>query len=295
MLDGEMTLSLFALQLLNGVEYGLLLFLVASGLTLIFGVLGVLNFAHGSFYMLGAYLAYWIAARSGSLFVAMLIGVPMMLLVGWVVERLAISRLYSRDHLSHVLLTYGLVLVLNDLQRFLFGSDVHGVPTPRPFSFGIALGEAQTWSAYRAFTSTICLAIALAIRQVLLGTRFGMRVRAGATDSEMVEALGIDVRRLLSILFAAGTALAAFAGMLAAPLTTVYPGMGEGVLIVSFVVVVIGGIGSVKGAFVGALLVGIADTFGKVLLPGVSSAIVYAVMAAVLLWRPRGFFGQAAR
>src|SRR5207248_7775122 len=125
LLDGEMTLSLFALQLLNGIEYGLLLFLVASGLTLVFGVLGVLNFAHGSFYMLGAYLAYWIAARSGSLFVAMLIGVPMMLLVGWVVERLAISRLYSRDHLSHVLLTYGLVLVLNDLQRFLFGSDVH--------------------------------------------------------------------------------------------------------------------------------------------------------------------------
>jgi branched-chain amino acid transport system permease protein len=169
------------------------------------------------------------------------------------------------------------------------------VPTPRPLSFGIALGEAQTWPAYRAFTSAICLAIALAIRQVLLGTRFGMRVRAGATDREMVEALGIDVRRLLSILFAAGTALAAFAGMLAAPLTTVYPGMGEGVLIVSFVVVVIGGIGSVKGAFVGALLVGVADTFGKVLLPGISSAIVYAVMAAVLLWRPRGLFGQAVR
>jgi branched-chain amino acid transport system permease protein len=294
-LDGEMTLSLFALQLLNGVEYGLLLFLVASGLTLIFGVLGVLNFAHGSFYMLGAYLAYWIAARSGSLFVAVLIGVPIMLLVGWVVERLAISRLYSRDHLSHVLLTYGLVLVFNDLQRFLFGSDVHGVATPRPFSFGIALGEAQTWSAYRAFTSAVCLAIALATRQVLLGTRFGMRVRAGATDSEMVEALGVDVRRLLSILFAVGTALAAFAGMLASPLTTVYPGMGEGVLIVSFVVVVIGGIGSVKGAFFGALLVGLADTFGKVLLPGISSVIVYAVMAAVLLWRPRGLFGQGAQ
>jgi branched-chain amino acid transport system permease protein len=140
----------------------------------------------------------------------------------------------------------------------------------------------------------VCLLVALATRQVLLHTRFGMRVRAGAVNGEMVEALGIDVRRLLTVLFAVGTALAAFAGMLAAPLTTVYPGMGEGVLIVSFVVVVIGGIGSVKGAFLGALLVGLADTFGKVLVPGISSAIVYAVMAAVLLFRPRGLFGQAA-
>jgi branched-chain amino acid transport system permease protein len=289
-----MTLSLFGLQFLNGVEYGLLLFLVASGLTLIFGVLGVLNFAHGSFYMLGAYLAWWLAERTGSLLGAVLLGVPLMLLVGWAVERLAISRLYARDHLSHVLLTYGMVLVLNDLQRLLFGSDVHGVPVPRALAFGIPLGEAQTWPAYRAFVSAVCLLVALATRQVLLHTRFGMRVRAGAVNGEMVEALGIDVRRLLSVLFAVGTALAAFAGMLAAPLSTVYPGMGEGILIISFVVVVIGGIGSVKGAFLGALLVGLADTFGKVLLPGISSAIVYAVMAGVLLWRPRGLFGQAA-
>jgi len=289
-----MTLALFGLQLLNGLEYGLLLFLVASGLTLIFGVLGVLNFAHGSFYMLGAYLAYWFAGKTGSLFLAVLIGVPIMLLVGFAVERLAISRLYSRDHLSHVLLTYGLVLLLNDLQRALFGNDVHGVTTPGVFAWSIPLGEAQAWPGYRAFVSVACLCVALATRQVVLRTRFGMRVRAGATNSEMVEALGIDVRRLLSILFAAGTALAAFAGMLAAPLTTVFPGMGDGVLIISFVVVVIGGIGSVKGAFVGALLVGLADTFGKVLLPNVSSAIVYAVMAAVLLWRPRGLFGAPA-
>ncbi len=289
--DGEMTFSLFALQLLNGVEYGLLLFLVSSGLTLIFGVLGVLNFAHGSFYMLGAYLAYWLAERTGSLLAAVLVGVPLMFLAGWAVERLAISRLYSRDHLAQVLFTYGMVLVFNDLQRTLFGNEVHGVATPPALAFSLPLGM-QSWPAYRAFTSAACLCVALGLRQVILHTRFGMRVRAGASNREMVAALGIDVRLLLSILFSAGAALAALAGMLAAPLTTVYPGMGEGVLIVSFVVVVIGGIGSIKGAFCGALLVGLADTFGKVLLPGVSSAMVYAVMAVVLLWRPRGLFGQ---
>ncbi len=289
-----MTLSLFALLVLNGAEYGLLLFLVASGLTLIFGVLGVLNFAHGAFYMLGAYLAYWFAAQTGSLLAAVLLGLPIMLLAGWAVERVAISRLYARDHLAHVLLTYGLVLILGDLSRALFGNDVHGVPVPAALSGSLALGEAQDWPVYRAFTSAACLCVAFAIRQVLLRTRFGMRVRAGAANPEMVEALGVDVKRLLSILFAAGTALAAFAGMLASPLTTVYPGLGDGVLIVSFVVVVIGGIGSVKGAFLGAMLVALADTFGKVLLPSLASAMVYAVMAAVLLWRPRGLFGEPA-
>jgi len=283
-----MSLSLFALQVVNGVEYGLLLFLVASGLTLVFGVLGVLNFAHGSFYMLGAYLAWWISQRTGSLLLAILVGLPVMVLVGLVVERLAIARLYARDHLSQVLLTYGLVLLFNELQRGLFGNDVHGVTTPKALAWTMPLGETQTWPAWRALTALACICVAAAMRQVVLKTRFGMRVRAGASNAEMVEALGIDVRKLF-----AGTALAGLAGMLAAPLTTVYPGMGEGVLILSFVVVVIGGIGSIKGAFVGALLVGLADTFGKVLLPGFASATVYAVMAAVLLWRPRGLLGPA--
>ena len=288
-----MTLSLFALLVLNGAEYGLLLFLVASGLTLIFGVLGVLNFAHGAFYMLGAYLAYWFAAQTGSLLAAVLLGLPIMLLAGWAVERVAISRLYARDHLAHVLLTYGLVLILGDLARPLRERRARGAGA-RGALRSLALGEAQDWPVYRAFTSAACLCVAFAIRQVLLRTRFGMRVRAGAANPEMVEALGVDVKRLLSILFAAGTALAAFAGMLASPLTTVYPGLGDGVLIVSFVVVVIGGIGSVKGAFLGAMLVALADTFGKVLLPSFASAMVYAVMAAVLLWRPRGLFGEPA-
>ena len=153
-----MTLPLFALQLLNGVEYGLLLFLVASGLTLIFGVLGVLNFAHGSFYMLGAYLAYWIGARTGSLAAAVALGVPLMFALGWAVERLAISRLYGRDHLSQLLLTYGLVLLFNELQRAAFGNEVHGVATPRALAFSLPLGELQSWPAYRAFTAVACLA-----------------------------------------------------------------------------------------------------------------------------------------
>jgi branched-chain amino acid transport system permease protein len=287
-----MTWSLFALQVLNGIDYGLLLFLVASGLTLVFGVLGVLNFAHGSFYMLGAYFAYWLSARTGSLLVAVLVGIPAMIAVGFAVERFAIARLYGRDHLSQVLLTYGLVLLFNELQRTLFGNEVHGVDTPRALSFLIPLGGAQTWPAYRVFTAIACLAVAATTRQVILKTRFGMRVRAGASNAEMVEALGIDVRKLFAVLFALGTALAGLAGMLAAPLTTVYPGMGEGVLVLSFVVVVIGGVGSIKGAFAGALLVGLSDTFGRVLFPSIASAVVYAVMGAVLVLRPRGLFGR---
>ena len=289
-----MTFSLFALQLLNGVEQGLLLFLVASGLTLVFGALGVLNFAHGSFYMLGAYLAFWLSARTGSLLLAALIGVPLMLLFGLAVEKLAISRLYRRDHLSQVLLTYGLILLFNELQRALFGNEVHAVAAPTFLSGSIRLGELQSWPLYRLFTSLTCLCIAAALRHVILRTRFGMRLRAGASNPEVLEVLGVDVRKLFASVFSAGVALAALAGMLAAPLTTVYPGMGEGVLVVSFVVVVIGGIGSVKGAFLGALLVGVAETFGKVLVPSVSSAVVYAVMAAVLIWRPRGLFGAPA-
>src|SRR5205807_578392 len=183
---GEMTLSLFALQLLNGIEVGLLLFLVASGLTLVFGVLGVLNFAHGSFYMLGAYLAWWLAERTGSLLLAILVAIPAMVLIGLAVERLAIARLYARDHLSQVLLTYGLVLLFNELQRALWGNDVHGVSTPRALAWTMPLGETQTWPAWRAFTALACVGIGVAMRQIVLKTRFGMRVRAGASNAEMV-------------------------------------------------------------------------------------------------------------
>jgi branched-chain amino acid transport system permease protein len=282
-----MSLSLFGLQLLNGVEAGLLLFLIASGLTLIFGIMGVVNFAHGSFYMLGAYLAYALVARTGSFAAALALGLPLMALAGVLLERVAVRFLYKRDHLDQVLFTYGLILVFNELQRALWGSEVHGVPAPPALAFSLPMGD-QAYPAYRLFTMAACLALASAMALVIRGTRLGMKVRAGASNREMAQMLGVDAGRLFALVFGAGTALAALAGMLAAPLTTVYPGMGDNVLVLSFVVVVVGGIGSVRGAFLGALLIGLADTFGRVLLPSISSAVVYAVMAAVLILRPQG-------
>ncbi len=283
----------FAIQLLNGVQYGFLLFLVAAGLTLIFGILGVINLAHGSFYMIGAYLAYWLSAKTGSFPLAVALALPLAALLGWAVERFAIAYLYERDHLHQVLLTYGLILIFNELQRILWGNDVHGIVLPDMLAGTLPLTELQSYPVYRLVVSALCVAVALAMYAVIHGTRLGMMIRAGASNREMVRLLGIDVGRLFAIVFSAGAALTALAGMLSAPVSSVYPGMGENVLIISFVVVVIGGIGSIKGAFLGAMLIGISDTFGKVLLPDQAGMVVYALMAAVLLWRPRGLFGVA--
>ena len=287
-----MSLSYLLIQTLNGVQYGFLLFLVASGLTLVFGIMGVINLAHGAFYMVGAYLAWWFAAKTGSFVLALLLSLPVTVLVGLLIERLAIRYLYARDHLYQVLFTYGLILILNELQRVLFGNDVHGVPVPAMLAGSIPLTEAQSYPIYRIFLSLTCIAVAGALYLVIQRTRLGMVIRAGSTHREMVSALGFDIARLFMIVFGLGVALAAFAGMIAAPVNTVYPGMGDHILIISFVVVVIGGIGSIKGAFVGAMIVGIADTFGRVLLPTGAGVVVYAVMALVLLWRPQGLFGR---
>ena len=283
----------FLIQVLNGVQYGLLLFLIASGLTLVFGILRVINLAHGSFYMIGAYLAFWLAAQSGSLWVAILAGVPLALLLGFVVERLMIRFLYTRDHLTQVLLTYGLILILNEAQRIIFGSDVHSVAVPEIFVGSIRLTDTLSYPVYRLAVSGICIALAIAMVVVIQYTRIGMYIRAGSVNREMVQLLGVDVRRMNTWVFAAGAGLAALAGMVAAPLSSVYPGIGEHVLIICFVIVVIGGIGSIKGAFIAALLVGLADTFGKVIVPEFASMSVYAVMAAILLWRPQGLFGRS--
>jgi branched-chain amino acid transport system permease protein len=283
-----------AIQILNGIQYGLLLFLIASGLTLIFGILGVINLAHGSFYMIGAYLAYWLTLKTGSFAVAILFALPTAALLGWVVERFAISLLYQRDHLHQVLLTYGLILVFNELQRILWGNDVHGVVLPNFLAGTIQLTEFQSYPIYRLAVSGACIAIALGMYVVIHATRIGMKIRAGANNGGMVQLLGIDVSRLFAVVFSAGAALTALAGILSAPLNSVYPGMGENILIISFVVVVIGGIGSIQGAFFGSLLVGLADTFGKVLMPESSGMVVYALMAVVLLWRPQGLFSARA-
>lgn len=280
------------IQILNGIQYGLLLFLVASGLTLIFGIMGIINLAHGSFYMLGAYVAYWVAAQTGSLILAVALAIPVAALVGFAVELVLVRTLYRRDHLDQVLLTYGLILVFNEMQRLVWGADVHGVAVPEAVNWSIPLTDNLSYPVYRLVISAFCAMVALLMAWVIQRTRFGMWVRAGASDRDMVSALGINIKLLFGLVFAAGAGLAGLAGAIAAPVASVYPGMGESVLILCFVVVVIGGVGSVKGAFFGALLIGMADTFGKVLLPDFASFTVYAVMAMVLVWKPKGLFGR---
>ncbi|TVR98898.1 MAG: branched-chain amino acid ABC transporter permease [Rhodospirillales bacterium] len=289
-----MDAAAFLVQLLNGVQSGFLLFLVASGLTLVFGIMGVINLAHGAFYMIGAYLAFWLTGLTGNLLLAVVIGVAALAVLGVVIERLAIGFLYRRDHLQQVLLTFGLILVLDDLQRLIWGSDFHSVPVPDLLSGSVALTTQQDYPVYRLFVSGVCILVALGMFALIRHTRLGMRIRAAAANREMASALGLDVGRLFTLVFALGVALAGFAGMVAAPIGAVYPGMGDRILILAFVIVVIGGIGSVKGAFAGAMLVGIADTFGRVLVPEVASMVMYAVMAAVLVWRPQGLFGRPA-
>ena len=282
------------IQTLNGIQYGLLLFLIASGLSIVFGVMGVINLAHGSFYMIGAYLAFTLTELTGSLLYAILLGIPVTMALGFVIERFFIVHLYHRDHLQQVLLTFGLILIFNELQQILWGGDPHGVPMPAILTGSIPLSDTLSYPVYRFFLSVVCLLLASVMYLVITHSRFGMRIRAGASNRRMIEALGINIRLLYSVVFAIGVALAGVAGMLAAPVETVYPGMGEQILIVSFVVVVIGGIGSIRGAFIGALAIGLADVYGQVFLPDLASVAIYGVMAGVLLWRPSGLFGRGA-
>ena len=290
-----MDVATFLVQCLNALQYGLLLFLVASGLTLIFGIMGVINLAHGSFYMIGAYMAYALAplfaAQAGwGFFAALGLGLVIAVALGYLLEWAFFSFLYERDHLQQVLMTYGLILVFEELRSILVGDDVHGVKPPDWLAASVPLGDLMSYPVYRLFMSAVCIAIALGMYLVISRTRLGMMIRAGASNREMIQSLGIDVKLLYRIMFAAGVALAVLAGMLAAPVSSVYPGMGNQVLIICFVVVVIGGIGSVRGALAAALLVGIVDTFGKVLFPQAAGVLVYVLMALVLLWRPDGLF-----
>jgi branched-chain amino acid transport system permease protein len=288
-----MSVPFLLIQLLNGVQYGLLLFLVASGLTLVFGIMGIINLAHGSFYMVGAYLAFALSSLTGSLLAAIVIGVALSVVFGIVLEWALFSRLYARDHLQQVLLTYGLILVLEELRSLAVGNDVHGVKVPDLLGASVRLTETLSYPVYRLFMSAVCVAIAGGLWLLIQRTRVGMMIRAGASNREMVQSLGVDIRLVYRLVFALGVALAAFAGMLAAPVSSVYPGMGTGVLIICFVVVVVGGIGSVWGALGAALLIGVADTLGSVLVPQAAGVTVYLLMAAILLWRPEGLFGRA--
>jgi len=285
-----MDLANFLIQLLNSVQYGLLLFMLAAGLTLIFGIMGVVNLAHGSFYMLGAYAAYTLTGLTGSLFWAIPLGTLLALVFGYLLEWAFFSFLYRRDHLQQVLLTYGLILVFEELRSIAVGDDVHGVAAPAALSASLPLGSTMTYPVYNLFISAACLVIASGLFILLRRTRLGMMIRAGASNREMVQPLGIDIKRLFRIVFALGVGLAAFAGMISAPASSVYPGMGNQVLIICFVVVVIGGIGSVTGSLVAALLIGFTDTFGKVFLTENAGMLDYLPVAVVLLWRPEGLF-----
>ena len=296
-----MDLNTFLIQLLNGVQYGLLLFLVSSGLTLVFGIMGIINVAHGSFYMIGAYLAWSLAAQMGSFWVALPAAIALSVAIGVLLEWLVVRWLYKRDHLYQVLCTYGLILVFEELRSVLWGDDVRSLPVPALLNHSIPLTDTLSYPVYRLGISVVCIAVAVGLYYVIQKTRLGMTIRAGASNRDMVQSLGINIGLVYRIVFAAGIALAAFAGMIAAPVSAVAPGMGNHVLIICFVVVVIGGLGSVKGALVASLLIGLVDTFGKVLqfevaglklLPELSSMTVYVLMAVVLLWRPEGLFGK---
>ena len=292
-----MDLATFLIQCLNAVQYGLLLFLVASGLTLIFGIMGVINLAHGSFYMIGAYMAYalapWVGATlDGGFFLTLVIGLMLSIAFGYLLEWGFFSFLYEREHLQQVLMTYGLILVFEELRSILVGDDVHGVAAPGWLSGSVPLGDVMTYPTYRLFISAVCIAVALGLYFVLARTRLGMMIRAGASNREMVQAMGVNIKFLYRVVFACGVALAVLAGMIAAPVSSVYPNMGGQVLIISFVVVVIGGIGSVRGALLASLLVGLVDTFGKVFFPEAAGVLVYLLMAMILLWKPEGLFRQ---
>lgn len=286
-------MELVLVQILNGLQYGLLVFLAASGLTLVFGIMGIINLAHGTFYMLGAYLSLTLTALVGDIFLALAVGIPLAFLFGAALEWLFIRHLYARDHLQQVLLTFGLILVFNELQRIVWGTRPHSVPVPDYLAGSIRLSDVLSYPVYRLAVGAICIVLALGMMLLISRTRLGSMIRAGESNREMVEVLGIDTQWLFRLVFAAGVSLAAAAGIIAAPIESVYPGIGERILIVSFVVVVIGGIGSIKGAFVGALLIGLADALGKVFLPQLAGVVTYALMAAVLIARPGGLFGRA--
>jgi len=288
----------FLVQCLNAVQYGLLLFLVASGLTLIFGIMGVINLAHGSFYMVGAYMAFALSplveqALGGGFFTTLAISVALSVALGYLLEWCFFSYLYEREHLQQVLMTYALILVFEEARSILIGNDVHGVRTPDWLAGTVPLGELMTYPVYRLFVSVVCVLVALALYWVITRTRLGMTIRAGASNREMVQAMGVNIKFLYRVVFSVGVALAALAGAIAAPMSSVYPGMGNQVLIVCFVAVVIGGIGSIRGALLAALLIGFVDTFGAVFFPQAAGVLVYVLIAVILVWRPEGLFRTA--
>ncbi|MGH6710802.1 MAG: branched-chain amino acid ABC transporter permease [Bradyrhizobium sp.] len=285
-----MSLFFFFVQLLNAVQYGLILYLVASGLTLLLGIMGVINLAHGSFYMVGAYIAFAVTQHVANFWLALPVALLVGLVFGALLERFLLSRLEGADHLSQVLLSFGLILLVNEAQRIIFGSEAHAVAVPQILNFSIPFSESFSYPTYRVFVCVVGVAFVAGISLVMAKTRIGMMLRAAAENRTMARAMGVDVKLIYLGVTAAGVACAVLAGVIAAPLSSVYPGMGDQVLILSFVIVVLGGMGSLKGALVGALLLGLIDSFGKQFFPNYAAFTVYAAMIAVLVVRPDGLF-----
>lgn len=305
-----MTAALLAEQVLNGIQFGIMLFLMAAGLTLVFGVMGLINLAHGSLYMVGAFACAWVAGATGSFWLGLAASLMAAAIAGALVELLVIRRLYDRDHLDQVLATFALILVFSEGTRYVFGSFPLYLDVPQMLSGSVTLPGGITYPLFRLFIILAGLAVAAGLFLLISNTRLGIRIRAGESDREMIAALGVDIDRLYTAVFALGAALAGLAGALVGSIQSVQVGMGEPVLILAFVVIVIGGIGSIKGALVGSLLVGLTDTLGRFLLPqafglfldpasataigsSLASMSIYLLMAAVLIVRPTGLFGGA--
>lgn len=301
--------NLLILQVLNGLQFGVLLFLIAAGLTLVFGIMDFVNLAHGVLYMVGAYLMATFAAMTGSFWTGMLLALPAALAFGLALEFLVIRRLYDRSHLDQVLATFGIVMIVTEATKIIWGSAPLSVPMPDLLSGAVPLIGPLQYPVYRIAIIATGLLAALGLYILVSHTRMGMLLRAGATNMRMVSALGVDIKRLFTLVFAFGVMLACFAGAMVAPILSVDTGMGESVLILTFVVIVIGGVGSIRGAFLGAILVALVDTMGRtfgpillrmVLDPAAASQagrtiapmLVYILMAAILFAKPEGLFGR---
>ena len=298
---------LFLEQTLNSLQFGLMLFLLAAGLTLVFGIMDMINLAHGSLYMIGAYLMATLAETTGSFWVALPLALVATALVGAALEVSLLRRLYERDHLTQVLATFAVILIANEVVRMIWGNQSLMLNPPAGLTGPVTLPGGMQYASYRLLIIGVGAAVAVCLYLLVTRTRMGMLVRAGASNREMAVAMGVNIRRLFTIVFALGAALCALAGAMLGPILAVQVGMGENILILAFVVIVIGGIGSIRGAFVGALLVGLVDTMGRALLPiafaklfsppvasnlgpSVSSILIYVLMAAVLFLRPQGLF-----
>lgn len=294
-------------QLLNGLQLGIALFLMSAGLTLVFGIMRVINLAHGSFYMIGAYLGATTVAVTGSFLLGVLAALGGGAISGMAVEFFVLRHLYRRDHLDQVLATFGLILFFNELTRIIWGKQPLFMDVPPYLAGSVELLPGLIYPVYRLAVIAVGLLVAFGLWYLFAKTRIGMQIRAGATHREMIGALGVNITMLYTLVFGLGTMLAALAGVISGPILAVESGMGEGILILTFVVIVIGGIGSIKGAVVGALLVGLVDTLGRAFLPAlfrlflplayadgaaasIASMAIYILMAAILIWKPRGLF-----